>query len=137
MRSVSLESLFESRFAIVPIASRYIKPSLTDYVQLALEKNVMRFVQAPELDLCTDPVEVSLLEIRSVTKLTGSYIIDLSTLKRLTVAWLLQDLGTWTPIRSCRLMRMLVPSTSSVSLSNIHDDLELMVRSTRAALLVC
>lgn len=56
---MSLEALFEARFAIVPIASQYIKPSLADYVQLALEKNVMRIVQAPELDLCTDPVEVS------------------------------------------------------------------------------
>lgn len=59
LRSVSLESLFDARFAIVPIASQYIKPSLTDYVQLALEKNVMRIIGAPELDLCTDPVEVS------------------------------------------------------------------------------
>lgn len=65
LRSVSLDALFESRFAIVPIASRYIKPSLTDYVQLALEKNVMRIVQAPELDLCTDPVEVSVFSTGS------------------------------------------------------------------------
>lgn len=116
MRSVSLESLFESRFAIVPIASRYIKPSLTDYVQLALEKNVMRIVQAPELDLCTDPVEVSFMKIRSLTKLMDSYIIDLSTLKRLRVAWLLRDLGIWMLIRCCRLMLMLGQSTSSVGL---------------------
>jgi Ras GTPase-activating-like protein IQGAP2/3 len=59
LRSVALDTLFDARFAIVPIASQYIKASLTDYVQLALEKNIMRIVQAPELDLCTDPVEVS------------------------------------------------------------------------------
>jgi Ras GTPase-activating-like protein IQGAP2/3 len=68
---VSLEALFESRFAIVPIASRYIKPSLTDYVQLALEKNVMRIVQAPELDLCTDPVELYHRSINAEETRTG------------------------------------------------------------------
>lgn len=104
------------------IASQYIKPSLADYVQLALEKNVMRIVQAPELDLCTDPVEVGrystilrapLFEV--VADVVYSCIIGRSMPKRLRLVYPLPVRGTSMRIKFYRRTFMLEPSTFSVS----------------------
>lgn len=42
----------------MPVTAQYIKPSLTPYIHDVIAPHVMRIVDAPELDLCTDPVRV-------------------------------------------------------------------------------
>jgi Ras GTPase-activating-like protein IQGAP2/3 len=59
LRSQSLEALGQSRFAIVSIASQYTKPILTPYLQSVMFSHIIRIVEAPMLDLSTDPTEVS------------------------------------------------------------------------------
>lgn len=59
LKSKSLAELAESRFAITSVAAQYIRPALTPCLQEALADNVMRVVDAHELDLTTDPGEVS------------------------------------------------------------------------------
>ncbi|WVF72140.1 hypothetical protein IAT40_006952 [Kwoniella sp. CBS 6097] len=54
----TLHDLAHSRFAIISVAAEYIKPSLTPYIQDVLYDHVMRVVNAPDLDLCTDPVKL-------------------------------------------------------------------------------
>ncbi|OCF36552.1 IQ domain-containing GTPase activating protein [Kwoniella heveanensis BCC8398] len=54
----TLHDLAHSRFAIISVAAQYIKPSVTPYIQDVLYDHVMRVVNAPDLDLCTDPVKI-------------------------------------------------------------------------------
>ncbi|WVR05248.1 hypothetical protein IAU60_002260 [Kwoniella sp. DSM 27419] len=54
----TLHELAHSRFAIISVAAQYIKPTLTPYIQDVLYDHVMRVVNAPDLDLCTDPVKI-------------------------------------------------------------------------------
>lgn len=61
LRSSTLSDLSEARFATIPVASQYIKPNLTPYLQFVLDEHVMRVIQATELDLVMDPVEVSIV----------------------------------------------------------------------------
>jgi Ras GTPase-activating-like protein IQGAP2/3 len=58
--SKSLDSLAETRFAIVPLATQYLKPGFALYLGNVLGGHVMRIVEAPELDLTTDPLEVNI-----------------------------------------------------------------------------
>jgi len=75
--SDSLATLAEARFPIVPLAAQYIRPTLTTYLQDVLSEHVIRVVEAPNLDLCTDPVEVS--QCRSTPRvLVADGLLDLS-----------------------------------------------------------
>lgn len=60
LRSRSLADLAETRFAIISVATQYLRPHLTPYIQDVLKEHVMRVVEAAELDLTTDPGEVRL-----------------------------------------------------------------------------
>lgn len=60
LRSQKLEQLAQARFAITSITTQYVKPTLTPYLQDVLYNHVIRIVDAPMLDLSTDPAEVSL-----------------------------------------------------------------------------
>lgn len=63
LRSASLENLAEARFAIISVATQYIRPKVTPCLQELLTEHVMRVVEATELDLCTDPGEVSDIDV--------------------------------------------------------------------------
>lgn len=58
LRSRQLVDLEESRFAIMSLASQYIRPTITPLLQGFLTDHVMRVVTAPHLDLTTDPAEI-------------------------------------------------------------------------------
>ena len=60
LRSRSLAELAEARFAIISVATQHIRPHVTPYLQGVLTEHVMRVVEAAELDLSTDPSEVSI-----------------------------------------------------------------------------
>lgn len=59
LRSRSLANIADSRFAIISLAAQYIRPNVTPYLQEVLTTHVMRVVEAANLDLTTDPGDVS------------------------------------------------------------------------------
>ena len=59
LRSGSLKELGDARFAIASIAMQYVRGSITPILQQMLVDSVNRTVHASELDLSTDPLEVS------------------------------------------------------------------------------
>ncbi|TXT04877.1 hypothetical protein VHUM_03960 [Vanrija humicola] len=71
LRSRSLEELLDMRFAITNVATQYTKPTLTPYLQNTLGPHVLRIVQAEELDLSTDPVDIYNRLINAEESLTG------------------------------------------------------------------
>ncbi|KAK4688659.1 Ras GTPase-activating-like protein IQGAP2/3, partial [Tremellales sp. Uapishka_1] len=71
LRSKSLSDLADSRFILTGVAAQYMRPKLTPYLQKFLTEHVMRVVDAPDLDLCTDPVEIYNRLINAEESLTG------------------------------------------------------------------
>ena len=50
----------------MPVATQYLKPSLTPYLQEVLFEHVSRVTQATGLDLCVDPIEVRLFRCSEI-----------------------------------------------------------------------
>nr|KIR50475.1 IQ domain-containing GTPase activating protein [Cryptococcus bacillisporus CA1280] len=71
LRAPTLQDLVHSRFPIIPVTAQYIKTSLTPYIHNVIAPHVMRIVDAPELDLCTDPVRLYLGAINAEETQTG------------------------------------------------------------------
>lgn len=71
LRAPTLQDLIHSRFPIIPVTAQYIKTSLTPYIHNVIAPHVMRIVDAPELDLCTDPVRLYLGAINAEETQTG------------------------------------------------------------------
>ena len=59
LRSTSLEELADARFAITSVAMQYVRSAITPLLQHTLRDHVARVIQATDLDLSADPVEVS------------------------------------------------------------------------------
>lgn len=59
LRSRSLEDLAATRFSIISVVTQYTKPVLKPYLHNVLSAHINRIVAADELDLSTDPVDVS------------------------------------------------------------------------------
>ncbi|ORX39865.1 hypothetical protein BD324DRAFT_576164 [Kockovaella imperatae] len=58
LRSTSLEELADARFAITSVAMQYTREAITPLLQGVLGEHVARVMQAQDLDLSTDPVEI-------------------------------------------------------------------------------
>ncbi|WVQ89050.1 hypothetical protein IAS59_002797 [Cryptococcus gattii] len=71
LRAPTLQDLVHSRFPIIPVTAQYIKTSLTPYIHNVIAPHVMRIVDAPELDLCTDPVRLYIGAINAEETQTG------------------------------------------------------------------
>ena len=71
LRARSLDELAETRFAIIPVATQFVKPLLTPYLQNVLYTHVERVLKSSELDLSTDPVEIYNRIINAEESLTG------------------------------------------------------------------
>lgn len=52
--------MVKARFSITSVATQYVKPIVTPYLQQVLDVHVMSIVDTPNLDLSTDPADVSL-----------------------------------------------------------------------------
>lgn len=59
LRSRSLPELANTRFAIISVVMQFIRPHLAPYLKAVLTEHIQRVVQVDELDLSTDPVDVS------------------------------------------------------------------------------
>lgn len=59
LRSRSLEELAATRFSIISVVTQYAKPALKPYLHNVLSAHIQRIVASEELDLSTDPVDVS------------------------------------------------------------------------------
>jgi Ras GTPase-activating-like protein IQGAP2/3 len=71
LRSRSLEELAETRFAILPVVTQFVKPLLTPYLQNVLFTHIERVIASPELDLSADPIEIYNRIINAEESLTG------------------------------------------------------------------
>ncbi|RXK36438.1 hypothetical protein M231_06282 [Tremella mesenterica] len=69
--STTLSELAEHRFPIVSVTKQYAKPSVTPYVQEIMSEHILRVVQAQDLDLCTDPLEIYNRSINAEESQTG------------------------------------------------------------------
>ena len=67
LRSRSIGDLAQARFTITSVATQYIKPTVTPYLQRLLHEHIIRVVDAPDLDLTTDPADVRGSVIRILT----------------------------------------------------------------------
>jgi Ras GTPase-activating-like protein IQGAP2/3 len=59
LRSRSLEDLANTRFSIIPVVTQYAKPALKPFLHNVLAAHINRIIASDELDLSTDPVDVS------------------------------------------------------------------------------
>lgn len=59
LRSRSLEELAATRFSIISVVTQYAKPALKPYLHNVLSAHIGRIVASEDLDLSTDPVDVS------------------------------------------------------------------------------
>jgi hypothetical protein len=75
LRSKELSKLTEARFAIIAVATQYIKPHVTPFLHEVLADHVARVAETAELDLTTDPGEVRGWTCSIITLLT---FVDLS-----------------------------------------------------------
>jgi Ras GTPase-activating-like protein IQGAP2/3 len=57
--SKSIPHLVDTRFFLQPLTTACLKPVLAPFLQQILTMHVMRVSEAVELDLSTDPLEVS------------------------------------------------------------------------------
>lgn len=71
LRSRSLEQLADTRFAMVPVVTQFVKPLLTPYLQTVLRPHIERVIMAEELDLSVDPVEIYNRILNAEESLTG------------------------------------------------------------------
>jgi Ras GTPase-activating-like protein IQGAP2/3 len=71
LRSRSLQDLAETPFAIVPVATQFVRARLTPYLYNVLHNVVKRVLDSPELDLSTDPTEIYNRIINAEESLTG------------------------------------------------------------------
>ena len=97
------------------IATQYVKTSVTPFLQSLLVDHVLRVVDAPMLDLSTDPAEVNTVN-DSGTMPDFRSTDDVSTKKRAEPVNLPSGQGIWTVTRFCSTTRQAEPCIYSVSI---------------------
>lgn len=100
------------------IATQYVKTSVTPFLQSLLVDHVLRVVDAPMLDLSTDPAEVS-IDNDTETAPDSRYTDDASTKKRAEPVYHPSGQEIWTVTKYCSTTRQAEPCTFSVSILTV------------------
>lgn len=138
LRSRSLEDLANTRFAITSVTTQFIRPTLAPYLVNVLLPHIQRVVQAEDLDLSTDPVDIYNRFINSEESLTGVR----STLPRgLTAEQVLQTHGETRALyiqhlQELRALTDMVGKSIMASIPQMPYALRLMAREALFALRV-